>query len=52
MTLYNTLVENLNEKFTEAKVNGTGPLAPRPGYFFIREVGYKTTKMQGEAPIG
>ncbi|HAL83662.1 MAG TPA: hypothetical protein DCO83_16670 [Mucilaginibacter sp.] len=51
MNLFNQVSERVSEKFADAKLEGTGRLAPRPGYYFIRAVLYETTKLNREVPM-
>jgi hypothetical protein len=51
MSTINKISETLNEKFVNAKIEGTGKLAPRPGYYFIKEINYVPIEPFGEVPI-
>ncbi|HTD99683.1 MAG TPA: hypothetical protein VK668_10360 [Mucilaginibacter sp.] len=51
MKVYDKIIENINEEFIAAKVEGTGKLAPRQGYYFIRKITYKPVGVNGEVPM-
>jgi|GEM_PF-2002648 hypothetical protein len=52
MNLFNQMSERVSEKFDNAKLEGTGRLAPRSGYFFIRTIIYREFHKFDQVPIG
>lgn len=51
MSLKNALNARFNDEFINANVKGADPLAPRNGYYFIKEVDYKDIRDKGSFPI-
>lgn len=51
MSLLNIVTEQISQKFNNAKVQGTGVLAPRPGYYFIRSIEMRSVGALDQVPI-
>jgi hypothetical protein len=46
--LLNYITKKTNQKFVDAKLEGTGAKSPRTGYYFIKSVNYKKVGINGE----
>lgn len=51
MKLIDVLTTKVTERFVNAQVEGTGKLAPRNGYYYIRNVQYENVGLHGQVPI-
>lgn len=51
MSLKHLLQNRLIEQFNKAKLEGAGPLSPRDGYYFIKDVNYRDIPDKGKHPI-
>lgn len=51
MSLKNALKTRLVNQFENANVKGADPLAPRNGYYFIKDVDYADIRERGKFPI-
>jgi hypothetical protein len=52
MSLKKLLQTRLTEQFKSAKIEGAGPLSPRNGYYFIKDVNHEKIREKGTFPIG